>query len=156
MRDLTVNAGIQNYGGVFGLRDCVLRGSPEMDQLFTGYSGVTQVTRGKITAPVVATVSACGTVGLNNVTVDPGDRTDSDGEQAILKRWQSGASVYIKGGDINVPYFGTGAIGTIITQDNIYHPAAPEGIIWGRRFRKQFPNVRTAELFPARGPFRTR
>ena len=145
MSDLTVDAGVQNYGGVFGLVDCVSKGSPALGILFAGYAGTTYVTRGKITAPVVTTDSAGGVTGLNNVTIDPGQRTSSTNEQAllvtppdpvtianedgILKQYQSGATVYIKGGNIGLPYFGEGAIGQIITQENIYHPAAPDGLI---------------------------
>lgn len=130
LKNLTVEAGIQNYGGSFGCLDCVLKGSPGLDGLlFAGYAGNTFATRCEITAPVVTTDSGGGVTGLNNCTVDPGDRTDEDGEQAVLKRWGSGATVFINGGDINVPYFGTGAMGFIVTKENLYHPAAPDGII---------------------------
>jgi hypothetical protein len=150
IENLTVDAGVQNYGGVFGLNDCVLRGSPEFDILFAGYAGNTYATRCEITAPIVTTDSAGAVTGLNGCIVDSGTRTSSVGEQAvmmstdavmaatnnridaadaILQQYQSGVTVFIKGGEINVPYFGEGAIGFIVTQDNIYHPAAPNGII---------------------------
>jgi hypothetical protein len=150
MKNLTVDSGVQNYGGVFGCNDCVLRGSPELDILFAGYAGVTYATRCEITAPIVTTDSAGAVTGLNGCTVESGARTSSVGEQAvlmstgaimaatdngieaadaILQQYQSGTIVYINGGDINIPHFGEGAIGMIITQENIYHPAAPGGII---------------------------
>jgi uncharacterized small protein (DUF1192 family) len=148
-KNLTIEAGVQSYGGVFGCLDCILKGSPELGILFAGYSGVTYATRCTITAPVVTTDSGGAVTGLNNCTVDPGVRTAAVGERAvmasadtetatdnqieaadaILRQYQSGVTIYIKGGDIKIPYFGEGAIGIIITLENTYHPAAPDGII---------------------------
>ncbi|WP_114578985.1 hypothetical protein [Saliphagus sp. LR7] len=129
-KDLTIDGGIENYGGVFGAIDCVLKGSPRTGQLFAGYAGNTFATRCEITAPVVTSNSAGAVVGLNSCTVDPPEgETDWNGNRGVLSQYQAGATVFAKGGDINVPWFGDGAIGYVVTLDNIYHPAAPDGII---------------------------
>lgn len=136
-RDLTLEASVQCYGGVIGIVDCICKGASRRPNMTGGYACSIHFVRGEISTPVVTRASQGSTVTLNGTYVDPQGRTD-DGDQGVIQQYQSGCTVFVKsyggdfcpGGDcINMPYFAEGGFGLVITNDNIYHPAAPEGII---------------------------